>query len=402
MRVIDERKPNVRTHHGRASAVVLIVVMAACSSSASPKDPPVSGQTSATPVVSASTSEPAAAFPIEAFADVSYDAVSDETAAAFQAALNDMAGRGGMAATVMSPDGTWSGAAGKADGVRDVRVHDQFGIASVTKSVVSAQVMQLVEAGELELTDPAADYLPPNIDFDTNGATIRQLLDMHAGIPDFYDARMKERIATDRDRSWTPADSRALVDTDRTPAGDEFLYTDTNYVLLGLVVEQIRGRSLVDVLRDGVLSVDGIERLVYQPDEAPTEPMAMPNGESTAALEKGGGYLPSLSDASSGGPAGAIASDSPSLAGWWRAFCAGEIVSQASLAEMSTFDDGYGLGLYNIADPYANAVGHTGENFGFVAWAGCLPEDGAIVVVLSNRIVEDIGGMAEPLVDAVG
>ncbi len=170
------------------------------------------------------------------------------------------------------------------------------------------------------------------------------------------------------------------------------------------MIEHVRGRPLVDVLRDGVLRVDGTERLIYQPDEAPTDPMAMPRGESRAALEAGGGYLPSLSDASSAGPAGAIASDSISLARWWRAFCAGEIVSEAALTEMSTFvggPTGYGLGLFNPADPYAVAVGHLGGNFGYVSWAGCLPEDGSVVVVLSNREFDDISGMARPLVDAV-
>ena len=63
-----------------------------------------------------------------------------------------------------------------------------------------------------------------------------------------------------------------------------------------------------------------------------------------------------------------MASDSISLARWWRAFCAGEIVSQASLTEMSTFYDNveselpvdYGLGLINPADGYAQGVGHLG------------------------------------------
>jgi hypothetical protein len=96
------------------------------------------------------------------------------------------------------------------------------------------------------------------------------------------------------------------------------------------------------VLRDGVLSIDGVERLIYQPDEVPSEPMAMPYGESTAALKKGGGYLPSLAAASADGAAAAMVLDAPSLARWWRALCAGEIVSQASLTEMSTFHDGYG------------------------------------------------------------
>jgi D-alanyl-D-alanine carboxypeptidase len=264
--------------------------------------------------------------------------------------------------------------------------------------------MQLVEAGELSLDAPASDHLPPNFDFDTNEATIRQLLEMRAGIPDWYGDDVEERMATHRRREWTAADVLALVGPERTPADEEFLYTDTNYTLLGLAIEHVRGRPLVDVLHHGTLRVAGTERLVYQPDEAPTPPMAMPDGESRAALEKGGGYLPSLSDASSAGPAGALGSDSPSLARWWRAFCAGELVSQASLTEMWPFVDGpsgYGLGLYNPADSYAVAVGHTGQNFGYVSWAGCLLDEGAVVVVLSDVEFDDIGGMARPLVEAV-
>ena len=117
----------------------------------------------------------------------------------------------GMSATVMTANGTWSGATGSADGVRDVRVDSQFGIASITKSVIAAQVMQMVEAGELSLDTPASDYLPANFDFDTNGATIRQLLEMRAGIPDWYGEDMEERMATHRRRDWTTAEVLALV-----------------------------------------------------------------------------------------------------------------------------------------------------------------------------------------------
>jgi len=390
-------------------AVVALVSLAAVAySSGTAERPPSEDQRPGTaPSPEASPSEPAASFPTAAFADISEDPVSEEVAAKFQAALRDMAGGGGIAATVMSPDGTWSGAAGKADGVRDVRVNDQFAIGSVTKSVIAAQVMQMVTAGELDLDDPATDHLPPDLDFDTNGATIRQLLGHRSGIPDYY-PRLLESLSTDRQRAWLnpalrglePADLLELVPDDRAPAGEEFGYTDTNYLLLGLVIEQIRGRPVGDVLRDGVLSIDGVERLIYQPDEIPTQPIAMPYGESTAALKKGGGYLPSLAAASADGAAAAMASDAPSLASWWRALCAGEIVSQASLTEMSTFHDGYGLGLINPGDPYAQGVGHTGEGFGesYVSWAGCLPPDGAVVVVLSNRWVDDTGGMARPLV----
>ena len=114
----------------------------------------------------------------------------------------------------MSPHGTWSGATGKADGVRDVTVNDQFSIASITKAVTAAQVMQLVEAGELGLDDPVADHLPSDLDFDTNGATIRDLLGHRSGIPDYADNRRPD--VADPMRSWTPAKILAEVPAERT------------------------------------------------------------------------------------------------------------------------------------------------------------------------------------------
>jgi D-alanyl-D-alanine carboxypeptidase len=384
---------------------VLVVALAGCTPASRSKDKAASVEPSVSSAGSASPSEAAKAFPIEAFADLSEDPVSKETAVEFQAVLDDMAGGAGMAATVMSADGTWSGATGKADGVRDVRVDDQFAIHSVVKSVIAAQVMQMVEAGELDLDDPATDHLPAALDFDTNGATIRQLLGQRSGIPETNFEAEDPRLSAHPRRFWTLTDVLELVPPERAPAGQSFEYANANYQLLGLAIEQIRGRPVADVLRDGVLNVDGTDRLIYQPDEKPTAPMAMPSGHSTAALKKGGGYLPSLAAASADGAAGgALASDAPSLARWWRAFCAGEIVSQASLTEMATFHEGYGLGLYNVADPYAEAVGHTGgfiTGYAYVAWAGCLPEEHAVVVVLSNHGFDNIGGMARPLVEAM-
>lgn len=390
----------MRTHLGRFLASALVVALAGCSPTSGGTEEAPSVEPSASSAASASPSEHPEAFPTEAFAGIGEDPVSEETAAAYQAALEEMAGGAGMAATVMTADGTWSGATGKADRVREVGTDDQFAIASLTKPVVAAQVMQMVEAGELGLDDPAADHLPADLGFDANGATIRDLLGQHSGIPDYYPV-VHDELADDRQRVWTPADLLELVPADRAPAGEVFEYGDTNYLLLGMVIEQVRGRPIDEVLRDGVLSIDGVERLIYQPGEVPTEPMAMPFGRSTDIFEIGGGYLPSLAHVTSDGPGAAMASDPLSLARWWRAFCSGEVVSEASLTEMSAFRDGYGLGLYNPGEGYAQVVGHTGQHDGYVSWAGCLPEDGAVVVVLTNHVFDDIGGMAEPLVEAV-
>ena len=388
----------------RVGALCLGIILAGCAAAAptgtatpSVATPPTeaataraTGTPTPTALTNASTTPRAAMFPTAGFADISDNPVSEEAAARFQTILDEAirdeaAGAGGITATAMTASGTWSGAVGTADGVRDIRPDDQMAVGSITKSVIAAQVMQMLEAGELALDDPASDYLPADLDFDTNQATIRQLLGMRSGILDYVDA-LWASLSTDRQHNWTPTEVLALVPATRSAAGVRTEYSSTNYVLLGLIIQQVRGRPLANVLRDGVLSGDGLERLVYQPDELPTEPMAMPGGESTAALEEGGGYLPSLAGATAGGPAGAIASDSASLARWWSRLCGGEIVSEASLTEMTTFQDWYGLGLDGRVDSNVTpAVGHGGIHVGYASWAVCLVEDGSVVVVLTNR-----------------
>ncbi len=375
----------MRDRHRLVGALALALVSSGCSGTLRADISPPASAEIATPTPAATTvARPAATFPTAAFADVSEDPVSEEAAAEFQAIIGEAAGGVGLTATVMSANGTWVGAVGKADGVRDVRIDDQFAIGSITKSVIAAQVMQLVEAGELALDDPAADHVPLHVDFDTNGATIRQLLGMRSGIPDYVDA-LWASLSTDRQRRWTSAEVLDLVAATRSPAGTAHEYSSTNYVLLGMIIEQVRGRPLAGVLRDGVLSGDGLERFVFQPDEAPTEPMAMPGGESAAALELGGGLLPSLAGATAAFAAGAMVSDSASLARWWSRFCGGEIVSEATLTEMAAFDDGYGLGLSNDMGAYGAEVGHGGLHVGYAARAMCFVGDGSVVVVLTNR-----------------
>jgi D-alanyl-D-alanine carboxypeptidase len=312
-----------------------------------------------------------------------------------------MAGTEGMAAALMSPQGTWAGATGKADGIRNLRVNDQFAIGSVTKTIVAAEVMRMVEYGLIDLDDPAEDHLPENLHFDTNDATIRQLLGHFSGIPDFWHlTEFQKSLRTDEQRRWKLAEVLDLVPKERSPAGDSFGYADTNYLLLGLVIEQVRDRPVAEVLSQGVLNIDGADRLIYQPHEKPTPPMAMPDGRSTTLLARGGGYLPSIAGSTSDREAGAMASDAPSLARWWRAFCAGEIVSQESLNEMSTsVGDQYGLGLFVDAYPYPRSIGHAGTHVGYAAWAGCLPDEGSVVVVLTNQTTSNFA-IALPLVEA--
>jgi D-alanyl-D-alanine carboxypeptidase len=405
----------VMTTRSPLSAFLLVAVLAGCGSTpantgttasvAPSAPPPGSVAPPATLVASAAPTIQARSFPTDAFSNISEGPLADATAAHLQATLSDMAAGAGISATVMSADGSWNGATGKADGARDVVVDDQFAIASITKSVVAAQVMQLVETGRLELDAPAATYLPPDFDFDTNGVTIRQLLSHRSGLPGYdpalFDPGTQESPTSDLRRAWTSAEVLKLMTANYARPGDTFDYNNTNYIVLGVVIEHVSGRPIAEVLRAGVLKGDGLDRLIYQPAEVPTQPIAMPFEASTDVLEKGGGYLPSLAAATIDGPAAAMASDAPSLARWWRALCAGEIVSQASLTEMNTFTDGYGLGLYAPDPP--GTVGHSGEHVGYVALAGCLPADGIVFAVLANVRPDmiDLSAVAGPLIRLV-
>ena len=122
------------------------------------------------------------------FPDAPTKPFPDSMAAALQSVLDKAVkvdGLPGVTATVLAAGrGAWSGAAGSADGTNAVEPRSQFAIASITKTVIAAEIMRLAEQGLLRLSDPISDHLPPSFRFDTNGATVENVLAMESGIPD--------------------------------------------------------------------------------------------------------------------------------------------------------------------------------------------------------------------------
>ena len=121
----------------------------------------------------------------------------------------------------------------------------------------------------------------------------------------------------------------------------------------------------------------------------------------------GGGYLPSIANATMFTTEGAMASDSESLARWFRNLCAAQVVSQASLNEMTDLAKRpeYGLGIWDRRYQYgrdSGALGHAGlVREGYRSAAFCFQNPGLVVVVLANAAEHDVETTAGNLVDVV-
>jgi D-alanyl-D-alanine carboxypeptidase len=261
----------------------------------------------------------------------------------------------GVTAAVIGADaGSWSGAAGLDLQARNPLTPDaQLPIASVGKTVTAAQVLSLVDEGKLGLDDPAADHLPRELkSFDTNDATVRHLLSMRSGIPDL--PPITEPVPTAIEFLKTFTDVRTF------PAGSKIEYSNTNFVLLGTIIEHVTGRPLWEAVRSGVLDRPGLEGLVYRVKDA-------------LAADGGG-----------------IESDPASLARWGYELYGGSVLSDASLRQMTDFrGDWYGLGAIDfsqgtpaIAGGYGiPAVGHGGLEPPSAVMLVAFPQTDVVVAV---------------------
>jgi D-alanyl-D-alanine carboxypeptidase len=282
--------------------------------------------------------------------------------------------------------------------VHPVKVRSQFGIASITKMVIAAEIMRLSEEGKLRLSDPVSVHLPPGFHFDTNGATIENLLSMESGIPDPALSETADAVQADPRRAWTAQEVLASVPSYRSTPGDHFVYEDANYMLLGLVIEETTGMSVAAALRSHILADPRLSSMVYQPEERPKGPLALPflgGHVRPNIIEVGGGYLPTKSQASDGNGSGCMASDSGALALWGYLLFGRHLLSEQSLRAMTDFGsgaayDGYGLGVFDHTADFREvfgvpAIGHGGrDDGGYAAGLSVLPSEGIVISLMIN------------------
>jgi D-alanyl-D-alanine carboxypeptidase len=333
--------------------------------------------------------------------------VDAATAATLQRALN--AARKsmvipGVAATVILPDGrTWTGVAGDAVASTHTKVTPQtpFAIASVTKTFTAALILRLAQEGRLAISDPLSRWLPdyPN----AARITLRMLLQHTSGLADFFqNPKFDALLNSSKRRVWTPEAVLPYVAKPAFAPGMGWGYSNTNYVLLGLVAERAGGAPWADQVRQDFLAPLGLASTYVQGVGIPAVPPAHAN---TMFIGYGGRILPKdLSDGTLIVPftsvttaafsAGSIASTSGDLARWAKALYDGDVLDPASKAAMLTFDPNiiryaalaYGLGVSRVKiDGRFVAYGHTGALNGTRAAIRWLPKQQVSVAVVFNR-----------------
>jgi D-alanyl-D-alanine carboxypeptidase len=292
------------------------------------------------------------------------------------------AGTPGAAVRIDDGRGVWTAASGLADVSRGrpMRPVLSFRAGSLTKPMVATVVLQLVGENRLALTDTVDDWLPGILPYG-NQVTVRQLLTMTSGVPEYL--RGGPAIAMfgptpGRLRSWTPRELVALV-ADRPPtfaAGTGFEYSNTNYVLAGLIVEAATGTSLRHQLTQRVIRPLHLHNTWFPINNpiiagADAHGYSLPVDPVQGPVEGGRLRDVTLLNPSVTWAAGNIVSDLGDLTRFLRALLAGRLLPPALLAQMLTWVDtgdpeaGYGMGLETIHTSCGSVIGHSGDIAGF-------------------------------------
>lgn len=312
---------------------------------------------------------------------------------ALRAGLADLVEEDGFPAALATVRGTDGRTRHYAAGVGDretgarVPVDGQVRLGSNSKTFLAVVVLQLVAEGKVDLDASVETYLPGLVrgqGIDGTTITVRQLLQHTSGLPDYLEVTLAGGFTPIQDRYFQP---RELLDQAMTlPAtfapGTSWSYSNTNYLVAGLLVEKVTGRPLNEQITERVIDRLGL-RHTYAPATGERDLRERhPRGYHA---DTPGGELVDVTrlDPSWGWAAGELVGTPGDLLRFYSALLAGELLEPAQLAEMKTTVDAgplpgsaYGLGLLSSELSCGVTVwGHGGDIHGYSTRNG-VTEDG--------------------------
>jgi D-alanyl-D-alanine carboxypeptidase len=285
---------------------------------------------------------------------------------------------------------------------RPMRADDRFKIASITKSYTATVVLQLVGEGKLSLSDTVEQRLPGLVP-GGDRITIKQLLNHTSGIFDFEHDRaiFKPYFAGHLEYFWPMRQlvKHAVAHKPLFAPGARQSYSNTNYVLAGLIVEAVTGKTIGAALRSRIFQPLHLDSTVY-----PTKP-GLPSPYAHGYMVFGNQadfditrLSPSVSPAS-----GAIVSTADDVADFFRGLLAGQLLHSDLLQAMETpfasGPNGYGLGLQRNTTSCGIALGHDGGVAGYGIIALSSPDGRRQAVLMVNHDPDTLTKRAKVLFD---
>jgi D-alanyl-D-alanine carboxypeptidase len=266
-------------------------------------------------------------------------------------------------------------------------------IGSTSKTFTVTAILLLADRGKLGLDDPIDRYVTgvPS----GNQITLRQLAAMRSGLYNYSDDTNQE-MSQQPFRQWAPRELLEIASRHPLlfPPGSAFDYSNTNTVLLGMVVEKVSGQSLASFIEQNILQPVGMTRTVFPAGAEMPSPHArgyfkMPDGKVVDATD----WNPSWGWAS-----GNMISTLDDMRVWTRDFAMGKLLSPAMKRDRDRFlpapQEGDGA-LYGLAIENQNGwIGHNGNIMSYMAYPYYLPSERITMVALLNSGVDVPGSWA--------
>jgi D-alanyl-D-alanine carboxypeptidase len=284
-------------------------------------------------------------------------------------------------------------------------VADHMRVGSITKTFTGTVILQLVDEGKLRLDDPVAKYQPQV----PNGAqiTIRQLLNMTSGLFSYSeDAGLGQALLDQPQKPWTPQELVAIAfkHPPNFAPGTNFHYSNTNTILLGMIAEQITGKSLAEEFQSRIFTPLSMRATSFPAKDVVTIPNSHPRGYASKPSDSCPPTPIPGSEAISGTPAatsllcdvtemnpswgwaaGAAISTLHDLQIWAKALATGSLLSAQTQKQRLTWVQPsptakYGLAIFDVE----GFLGHNGSLPGFQSFMGYMPSKDATIIVLTN------------------
>lgn len=242
----------------------------------------------------------------------------------------------------------------------DISADSMFAIASVGKTMTAVAILSLVDDGILDLDGAAADLLPLKVVDGLggmDGITLHHLLTMQSGLPDYYNDAYLEDALDDPARTQQPQIALSYVYGERPLflPGDGFDYSNTNYVLLGMIAESVTGQTYAALMKSRVFDPAGMkDSFVFGSRPLPAAFVTgLEDGEEVRNYYEGQGF----------GDGGIVATASDLARFYVALFFDRSLLLPTSLRAMRDDPSGeqYGMGI--VTD--GHYVGHSGSDLGF-------------------------------------